>query len=129
MSVVLNLPVGTASLKILQRRKLDNSKTFLTLRGMWQPDEWMEEKILEFNAKNSNYYVLVENPEDGISAEDYDTRTLVEPGAGNGPDILYGDAMLGTSLYSLAKKGFGGSGSLYGTIWHETGGLFPTGVL
>lgn len=105
MSTALNLPIGTASLEILQRRELDDSKTFLTLRGMWQPDEWLKTRITEFNSGSRNYYVLVENPEDGTSEEDYVNRTLVELGAGKGPDILYGDIMLGTSLYSLAQKG------------------------
>lgn len=105
MSARLNLPLGTASVEILQKRELDNNKTFLTLRGRWQPSAWMTERISEFNSQSRDYCVLIETQEDGIAMEDYVARTLVELGAGKGPDILYGDNMLGDSLYSLIQKG------------------------
>lgn len=101
----MGLPPGTAWLETLQRREIGGDKTFLTIRGLWELDNWLKEKIVEFNNRSRDYYVRVEICEDGISDDDYINRTLVELGTGKGPDILYGDLILGDSLCSLIEKG------------------------
>ncbi len=93
----LNVPSGAARLETIQKRALDASKTILTLRGSWEPIQWLKNRITEFNKKSRDYYVLVETAD--IS------QTLVELGTGKGPDILYGDHIFGDSLYSLIQKG------------------------
>lgn len=104
-SASLGVSPGTVWLETLQRREIGGDKTFLTIRGLWELDDWLKEKIVEFNSRSSDYYVLVEICEDGVSDEDYINRTLVELGTGKGPDILYGNHILGDSLYSLIEKG------------------------
>lgn len=102
----LKLPPGEVCLETLQKREIEGNKTFLTIRGLWDPDDWLKEKIAEFNGRSRDYYVLVEIAGDEVSSEeDYINQTLVELGTGKGPDILYGDVLLGTSLYDLAGKG------------------------
>ncbi len=93
----LNVPVGAARLETIQRRPLDESRTILTMRVSWVPYQWLKNQIMEFNKKNRDYYVLVDTADT--------SQTLVELGTGKGPDILYGDHMLGDSLYSLIQKG------------------------
>lgn len=104
-SASLGLPPGTVWLETLQRREIGGDKTILTIRGLWDLDNWQKQKIIEFNSRSSNYYVLMEICEDGVSEEDYINRTLVELGTGKGPDILCGDLILGNSLCSLIEKG------------------------
>lgn len=102
----LNLPLYTAILETLRKEKPDADKTILTLRGLWLNEPWMKEKIEEFNSTNGTYYVTVEINDGSVSDEDYITRTGLELGAGQGPDILYGDSIFDQSqLYSLTQKG------------------------
>lgn len=104
-SASLGVPPGTVWLETLQRREIGGDKTILTIRGLWDMSAWLKQKIVEFNSRSRDYYVLVEICEDEVSEDDYINRTLVEMGTGKGPDILYGDLILGNSLCSLIEKG------------------------
>lgn len=104
MAASLELPVYTMILESLWEEKPDPAKTILTLRGIREPS-W-KEYIAEFNRTNGTYHVVVETNDESVSDEDYIRRTSVEMGAGQGPDILYGEQILGRSqLYSLTQKG------------------------
>lgn len=96
---------GQGSIERLEKMKVREDKTVITLRGVRFLDTWMKERVVDFNQSNEKYYVVIEECEDLTYAEDYITQTGVELATGKGPDILYKTDILGEAAYSLIQKG------------------------
>ena len=63
----------------------------IVCRGIFYTNSWFGERVSEFNLKNTEYHVVLEDCGTGNNIEDFARLTSVQMGAGKGPDILYGE--------------------------------------
>ena len=80
-------------------------KTPVVLRGVFEQDSWLSDIVALFNRKSKDYHVVLETCGSGNDAEDFARLTSVQIGAGKGPDILCGSALLSDYISGMLEKG------------------------
>lgn len=91
---------------VLERMRMEKvEKTPVILRGFFEQDTWLSEKVTMFNQYSSDYHVVLETCGVGNDPEDYARLTSVQVGAGKGPDILCGSSLLNDYISGMIDKG------------------------
>ncbi len=80
-------------------------KTPVVVRGIFEVDYWLSEKVALFNQKGSDYHVILESCGYSNDVEDFARLTSVQVGAGKGPDILCGSELLQDYISGMMEKG------------------------
>ena len=79
-------------------------KTPIVLRGVFQGDAWIAERVALFNRQSSDYHVVIEDCGSN-DPDDFARLTSVQIGSGKGPDILCGQRLLQDYIAGLLDKG------------------------
>ncbi len=79
-------------------------KTPIVLRGVFQGDAWIAERVALFNRQSSDYHVVIEDCGNN-DPDDFARLTSVQIGSGKGPDILCGQRLLQDYIAGLLDKG------------------------
>lgn len=80
-------------------------KTPVVVRGIFEEDYWLSEKVALFNQKGNDYHVILESCGYSNDMEDFARLTSVQVGAGKGPDILCGSELLQDYISGMMEKG------------------------
>ncbi len=79
----------------------------MTLRGSFLGYHTeLKDCVRLFNQENNEWYVVLEEGGSAVDYTEYAKRTSVEIGAGQGPDILFGDVLQDYVVGVLQKGGF-----------------------
>ena len=90
----------------LDRMRMEKvEKTPVVLRGIFEYESWLSERVTLFNQKNKDYHVVLETCGYGNDVEDYARLTNIQIGAGKGPDILCGSELLQDYISGMMEKG------------------------
>ena len=90
----------------LDRMRMEKvEKTPVVLRGIFENDAWLPEKVALFNQKSRDYHVVLETCGYGNDVEDFARLTSVQVGSGKGPDILCGSGLLQYYISGMMEKG------------------------
>lgn len=89
----------------LERLRMEKvEKIPLVCRGIFYNDYWLTERVAQFNQKNSEYQLILEDCGSRNDIEDFARLTSIQVGAGKGPDILCG-AFLQDYIGGMLDKG------------------------
>ena len=90
----------------LDRMRMEKvEKTPVVLRGIFENENWLSEKVALFNQKSRDYHVVLETCGYGNDVEDFARLTSVQIGSGKGPDILCGSGLLQDYISGMMEKG------------------------
>lgn len=95
---------GTCDLEILRLVDVGEEKIPVVIRGMYFNSKWMKDQVVRFNQTQKDYYVVLDEWQDGTDAGEFIRRTGVEIATGKGPDIICGE-LLEESIYNLVQRG------------------------
>lgn len=91
---------GTA--ETLRLSRVDEDRAIVSMRGIYF-SEWMKAQVVRFNQKNPEYYIVLEEWEQGTDMQEFCERTDMELAVGKGADIIFSSSV--NDAYSLMKKG------------------------
>lgn len=79
---------------IWERLKMEKvEKIPIVVRGLFWGNDWIANRIADFNLENNTYHVILEDCGSNNDHEDFARLTSVQIGAGKGPDIINGNLM------------------------------------
>lgn len=104
----------------------ETEKTVLVIRGYSLSDQWLKERISEFNRTNEVYQIILDSAAEEVEWEDYARQTSVELAAGKGPDILYGEVLGDYMRGVLMQGGFADLRPYIEESGFKTEDYFPT---
>lgn len=97
---------GNGTGGLLENLKMEKVKKIpiVLRRAAWKED-WITNKICQFNMKSDTYQVILENSFEAREWEDFFRLTGVQIATGKGPDILCGDNMPQGYISGMLEKG------------------------
>ena len=95
---------STGKVERLERKAIDREREIITVRGDLRFSSWMKDQINLFNQSNDSYYVVVEEPGEGVDDSDFLTETNLQLASGKGADIICSWAV-DSDVSGLIEKG------------------------
>ena len=95
---------STGKVERLARSEVGEEREIITARGDLRLSSWMKDQINLFNQSNDSYYVVIEEPEEGIDDSDFRTETNLQLAADKGADIICSWAV-DSDVSGLIEKG------------------------
>ena len=98
----------------IERLSLETVQRIPVVLGAPVVSDWLKRQIVRFNQENSVYYVVAEElgrgdgtgeAEYADAMEDYIRQTSIQLATGKGPDILFGEKVLGDNVIDIIEKG------------------------
>ncbi len=86
----------------LERVDISGEKEIITVRG--ECASWLKRQINLFNQSNEVYYVVLDEPGDGVSESAFHTETNIKLASGKGVDIICSNAV-DSDVSGLIEKG------------------------
>ena len=93
---------SSGTVERLERTEITGEKAIITVRG--KLDDRLKEQMNLFNQSNDSYYVVGEEPGEGVDDSDFRTETNLKLAAGKGADIICSNAV-DEDVSGLIEKG------------------------
>ena len=96
---------STGMVERLERADITGKKELITVRGDFGSIiTYLKEQMNLFNQSNNSYYVIVEEPGEGVDRSDFHTETNLKLASGKGADIICSNAV-DSDVSGLIEKG------------------------